>query len=123
NRPAPVATAHDGRGSPVELHHTLWIQQDVRILGGLPLQPEALSHARARVGGQTAHARVACREDAHRFTPNRNAMASFICQRMSSLNCTIPSALSCSARVRNRSSVTARENSTSRRARLTRLRK
>src|SRR5882762_5142228 len=47
-------------------------------------------------------------------------MASFICHRTSSLNCSTSSARSCAARVRTRSRVRAGANPTSRRARLRR---
>src|SRR6202035_2009197 len=101
----------DGAGAAVELDHPFGGEQHVRLLRCFPLQAHAACH-----GGPAVR-----REPAHGDRAEASAMASFICHSTSSLNCRISSARSCVARVVNQSSVTASPNSTSRRARLTRL--
>src|SRR6185312_933787 len=74
HRALAIAAAHDRAGAAIELDHALGIQEHVRALRGLPLQPEA-----APDDGPVGRG-------AHWLTPYRSAMASFICHSTSSLN-------------------------------------
>ena len=72
-------------GALVQLHHALRVEQHVAGLRRLPLQAEAMADA-GDGGGRRSHGYC---------TPYFRAIASFMAQRMSSLNCSTSSARSC----------------------------
>src|SRR5205085_7020891 len=84
-----VAALHDLAAALIELHHAFRIEQHVALLRRLPLQAKARADPRAAAAVRRRHG----------FTPYFRAIASFMAQRMSSLNCSTSSARSCRGRV------------------------
>src|SRR3569833_2262926 len=99
DRPRPITALHDLPGAPIELHHPFRIQQNMRLLCWLPLQPESPPHRGLGVSRNHAPLRGSGAAADTGSTPYRKAIASFICHNTSSLNCNISNARCCAARV------------------------